>query len=127
MRGDAAEAERLLRGALNHLDPENSRQRNYRAIAETGLGLATLAQGHADEARKTLEQALQLALQQFGKTDWRVADAQLALAKALVAQKRYGEAEPLLRAANATLRDQQKARPRLAMQAATELAKLPGG
>lgn len=126
-RGDVAEAERLLRGALNHLDPENSRQRNYRAIAATGLGLATLAQGYADAARKTLEQALQLALQQFGKTDWRVADAQLALARALVAQKRYAEAAPLLRAANATLRDQQKARPRLAMQAASELAKLPGG
>lgn len=112
---------------MNHLDPENSRQRNYRAIAATGLGLATLAQGYADAARKTLEQALQLALQQFGKTDWRVADAQLALARALVAQKRYAEAAPLLRAANATLRDQQKARPRLAMQAASELAKLPGG
>jgi serine/threonine-protein kinase len=125
-RGDVVEGDKLLRGALSRLDPEQPRQRTYLAIGQTGLGLATLAQGHADDARAMLESALQLALQQFGKADWRLADAQLALGKALVAQQRYSEAEELLRAANATLQEQQKARPRLATQAAIALANLPG-
>ena len=123
--GGAAEGDRLLRGAVTHFDPDNSRQRGFLAIAQTGMGLASLSRGNADSARTILEPALELALKQFDKSDWRVADAQLALAKALIAQKHYDDAAPLLRAANATLKEKQKARPRLAREASTVLAALP--
>jgi hypothetical protein len=124
--GDVVEAEKLLSGALTHLDPTNSRQLNYRAIAQTGIGLSKLAQGKPEDAQKIIEEALQTAEKQFGKTDWRAADAQLALGRALVAQKKYADAAPLIRAANATLQEKKKAQPRLAKQAAAALATLTG-
>ena len=124
--GDVAGGEKLLRDAVTHLDPENERQRTYLAIAQTGIGLSMLARGNADSARRILEPNLALAEKQFGKNDWRIADAQLALAKSLVAEKRYDEAIPLLRSANTTLQTQKKARPRLAMLTAAELSRLNG-
>jgi eukaryotic-like serine/threonine-protein kinase len=123
-QGNAAEAERLLRGASGKLDTANAAHRAWYLNAQSGLGLALVAQGRATEARDLLERAVQLARQEFGEDHIRTADAQLALGRALLATREFARAEPVLRAAAATLEKQRKAQPVFAAQAAAALAQL---
>src|SRR5690606_13244859 len=100
------------------LDSASGPHRAPFIITQRTLGHAVLAQGRTDEALQILERALDLSRREFGETDWRTADAQLAYGKALVAAHRPAEAAPLLRAAHVTLREHRVAQPRLAAAAA---------
>ena len=123
--GGAAEAESLTRAALLKLDSAKAGQRPQYISHSRTLGAALLTQRRTDEALPFLERALDMSRRQFGETDWRTAHAQLSYGNALLAKQRYGDAEPLLRAAQATLQKHRVDQPRLAAQASTAIAMLP--
>jgi serine/threonine-protein kinase len=123
-QGNAAEAEQLLRRASAKLDTANAAHRAWYVNAQSGLGLALVAQGRAAEARDLLEHAVELARREFGDEHVRTADAQLALGRALLATREYDKAEPVLRAAAASLERQRKTQPYFAAQAAGALEEL---
>jgi hypothetical protein len=83
-----------------------------------------IKQGRAGEALPILEQVVEQWRKQFRADHWRVGDALLAYGKALAAEGRFSDAEPVLRAARAVLEKNAKARPRLAAQAAAAVEKL---
>jgi hypothetical protein len=92
---------------------------------ELGLGKAVLAQGRADEALPILERVVDRTRKQFGEGHWRTGDALLTYGSALVAKRRYADAEPVLRAAHAALATNRSAQPRLIARAAAAIEKLP--
>jgi serine/threonine-protein kinase len=118
------EAESLLRETLANLDPDKPGERQHYINAHRNLSIALLAQDRADDALRILEPVVPMARQEFGDDDWRTADAQLTLGKALMARQRRADAEPLLRAALATLQKHRIAQPRLAAEAAAAVASL---
>ncbi len=123
-QGDTEEAVRLLRGAAGRLDSANAYHRPWWVSAQTGIGLALVTQGRAAEVLDGLESLVRFAGARFGEEHVRTADARLALGSALLATREYARAEPVLRAAAATLERRRKEQPQLAAQAAEALAEL---
>ena len=124
--GDPVEAESLSRASLRRLDPEDSGHRTHFISTELALGKALLAQGRTDEALPTLECVVEMARKQFGEGNWRTGDALLTYGSALVAKRRYADAEPVLRAARAALEKNRRGQPRLAARAAAAVERLAG-
>ena len=123
--GGAAEAESLARTSLARLDSANRAHRPHYVNISRTIGAAVLAQGRVDEALPILERTLAMARREFGNADVRTAFAQLAYGNALVARRRYADATPLLRAAQATLATHRVDQPRLVAAAAAAVAALP--
>ncbi|HEX6105624.1 MAG TPA: hypothetical protein VFZ26_08580, partial [Gemmatimonadales bacterium] len=94
------------------------------APAMVGFGRALLDAGRAAEARPVLERGLELSLQQFGETDWRTAEARLALG---MCRQALGDAMPaaeLIRASRRALQPYRTAQPGLTRQADSAAAAL---
>ena len=104
-QGNLAEAERLFRDGLAKVDSSKSRQRQEFIRAKLGLGTILLARGHPDSAMREMDHMLELSAIQFGANSWRTAEAKLRVGQCLLEQRQYEAAEPLLRAASATLRE----------------------
>jgi serine/threonine-protein kinase len=122
--GGAAEAEPLARAALARLDSSNAVRRPHFINVQRTLGAAVLGQGRPEEAVSILERTLTMARSQFGDGDFRTAFVQVTYANALIAMHRYADAEPLLRAAQATLSKHRADQPRLVAHAAASMAAL---
>ena len=119
------EAESLSRASLRRIDPQKSDHRLQLISAELGLGKALLAQGRTDEALPVLARVVDRARAQFGDGNWRMGDALLTYGSALVAKRRYSDAEPVLLAARAALAKNRRALPRLVARADAAIATLP--
>ena len=119
--GDPKEAETLLRASQSRLDSTNSAHRAQFYANDLGLGKALLAQGRLDDALPILERAVAMGTKQFGAGDSRIGEGLLVYGQALVAKRRYAEAEPLLRDAVAALEKNRRAQPRLYARAVAAL------
>jgi eukaryotic-like serine/threonine-protein kinase len=93
-QGRNAQAEAMLHQALADL-PDVDETRRTRASAWRGLAAAAMAQGDG----KAAEAAARNALALYDPDTWWHADTAVDVAEALIAQRRHGDAEPLLRAA----------------------------
>jgi len=122
--GDPVEAESLSRASLRRLDPEDGGHRTQFISSELGLAKALLAQGRTDEALPTIERVIEMAREQFGQDHWRTGDALLTYGSALVAKRRYSDAEPVLRDARTALEKNRRGQPRLAARAAAAVERL---
>ena len=71
------------------------------------------ARGQAREAIPILERAAEASRGQLGATNWRSAEAQVALGEALLATGQRQRAESVFAEAMRTLAPQEKAQPRL--------------
>jgi serine/threonine protein kinase len=103
-QGRLAEARTLLDRAITIAAPQLGN--DHPRVITTWLDLArvriALGQGAATEAG--LRHALEIRQQLYPEADWRIAQAQSLLGAALFAQKKYAEAEPLMMAADRTLK-----------------------
>jgi hypothetical protein len=122
--GTADEAEVLLRQAVAKLDTTRADHQQWYVNARSGLGLAMIARGRPAEARDLLEPTVDFARRHLGETHIRTSDARLALGRALLVNREYARAEPLLEAAAAAFEAQRKAQPYFAAEAAAALAEL---
>jgi hypothetical protein len=93
-------------------------------ITQRVLGAAILAQHRVDEALPILERVLVTTRRDAGEDNLRTAGAKLSYGNALLAKRRYAEAEPLLRSAQKTLQAHRTDQPRLYAQAVTAVAAL---
>ncbi len=123
--GDPTEAESLARASLSHLDSANSAHGVQLVTSRLVLGKALLAQGRADEALSVLEPLAPAARKRYGERDARTGDVQLTYGLALVAKRRYADAEPVLRGARGLLEQHRRAQPRLAARAVEAVERLP--
>ena len=123
--GDPREAESLARASSSRLDPAKREHRTPFISNQIALGKAVLAQGRVDDALPMLERAVEMATKEFGEGHFRTGEALLTYGRALVAKRRYADAEPVLRGARAALEKHRKAQPRSVARAAAALAALP--
>ena len=104
-RGDAADAERWCRLSLATHDSSGTPVlHTARPYPMTGLGEALVREGRAAEAVPILREALRIR-QVSTPGHWRIAEAQSALAEALIRVGQYEEAEGLLTRAEARIED----------------------
>jgi serine/threonine protein kinase/Tfp pilus assembly protein PilF len=87
--------EECLAIARPHLAEDHPRVLGYLV----NLARVRIARGHGAETESSLRQALSAREHLYPAGDWRIAQAQSLLGAALMAQTRYGEAEPLMLAA----------------------------
>jgi eukaryotic-like serine/threonine-protein kinase len=118
--GNVSEAETLARS----VSAESSKGSTLAASGQVVLARALARQGRGTEAVAVAESALKSSLELFTGSDWRIAEARLALGEALAASGQRSRAEPVLQEASAALFEQRHAQPRLAAQAAAALARL---
>jgi serine/threonine protein kinase/tetratricopeptide (TPR) repeat protein len=104
VQGKLAEAEALLQDAVRiagtQLGSEHPR------MVEASLDLARVqgARGRAAGTEATLRRALEVRERLYPAGDWRIGQAQSLLGASLVAQRRFAEAEPLMLAADKSLK-----------------------
>ena len=122
--GGAVEAESLARASLTRMDSTDAAVRTQYLVAQRALGAAILAQHRTDEALPILERALDGTRRDVGEDNLRTAHAKLSYGNALLAKRRYADAEPVLRSAQKTLQTHRTDQPRLYAQAMTAVAAL---
>jgi tetratricopeptide (TPR) repeat protein len=123
--GDPVEAESLARVSLAKLDSTRSEHRAYWIGAELALGKSLLAQRRTGEALPLLAGLVETAEAQLGRGTSRTGEALLTYGTALAAERRYAEAGPVLRAAEAALGKSRTTQPRLAARARAAVERLP--
>jgi serine/threonine protein kinase len=103
-QGRLAQAERLFEQSLEmaraKLGAAHPRVQTY----FVNLARVRIARGDGASTESPLREILEAREKLYPPRDWRVAQAQSLLAAALAAQKRYAEAEPLMVAADASLK-----------------------
>ena len=87
-------------------------------------GRLLIDRGRAGEAESMLRAALDSRARRFGASDWRVAEAQVALARALLAQGKGDAAAPLLASSTTTLHRAGRGQLALKREADAALAQL---
>ena len=104
VQGRLAEAQALLEQAMAIAAPQLGT--DHPRIISTSLDLARvrIARGQGAATETDLRHALEIRQRMYPAGDWRIAQAQSLLAAALVAQKKYAEAEPLMVAADQALK-----------------------
>jgi hypothetical protein len=107
-----------------HTDSSQTRERAVYIGARVGLGRTLASEGRWPEARDVLGPAVNMAVTQWKPTNWRIAEAQLALGETFSALGSPAEARPLIEASHASLDRQRHAQPRLAAEADAALARL---
>jgi len=122
--GLGVEAESLSRASLVLLDSSDAGGRAQIAVTHRTLGAALLAQHRTDEALRVLERAQELCRREFGEDNYRTAYATMLYGNALAEKRRYTEAEPLLRSAQAILSKHRTDQPQFAKQADAAVARL---
>jgi len=122
--GSAVESESIARTCLTRLDSTNSSQRQQYVAVTATLGVALFSQRRVDDALPILERGLAMARRQFGERGLGTAYAQLWYGSALLAKGRAADAEPVLRAAQATYSGYRVAQPGLAARADAAVAAL---
>ena len=75
------------------------------ALYRTNLARIYLAKGDASSAEPLLRRSLDVRLRLYGADDWRAATTQSLLGAALTGERRFEEAEAMLRAAERVLKD----------------------
>ena len=103
-QGKLAEAEALLQDALRIAGPQLGEDHPRIVNVVVDLARVQVARGRAAGTEAPLRRALQVREQLYVAGDWRIAQAQSLLGAALLAQRRYGDAEPLLLAADKSLK-----------------------
>jgi serine/threonine-protein kinase len=98
-KGNRAAARGLYEEALDVLRETSTGHSIYVSNALVGLGETLLALEEAGRAETALREALAIREQLLPSPHWRLAEARTLLARALVAQDRYAEAEPIALAA----------------------------
>lgn len=112
-QGRHAEAEQQLRDVIARLASQQPAGRETFISAHTALGRTLLRQQRPEEALRILEAGAQLSREQLGDANVRTAEAELGMAKALIALERYADAETLLRRSSRSLEDSPIRQPRL--------------
>ena len=104
LQGRLEEAQALLEQAVRIAGPELGRDHPRVISASLDLARVRIARGEAAATEAELRHALTVRQRLYSEGDWRVAQAQSLLGAALFAQKKYREAEPLMRAADKHLK-----------------------
>jgi serine/threonine-protein kinase len=103
-QGRLVEAQLLLEDAVRigrtQMSDDNPRQ----IIFNLNLARVRIMRGDGAGTEEVIRRALSARQHVFPSTDWRIAEAQSLLGASLLAQKRYADAEPLLLAAEKTLK-----------------------
>jgi serine/threonine-protein kinase len=111
-QGRLVEARGLLERALA-IAGETSAADSPRVLGiTTNLCRVRIALGEARQTEPALRQVLAARQASLSPRDWRIGQSQSLLASSLFSQKRYAEAEPLMRAADALLPDRAGVRAR---------------
>ena len=102
-RGDA-EAEALLQDTVRIAGPKLGAEHPRTVDASVDLARVQGARGRAAGTEATLRRALEVRERLYPAGDWRIGQAQSLLGASLLAQRRYAEAEPLMLAADKSLK-----------------------
>jgi serine/threonine protein kinase/tetratricopeptide (TPR) repeat protein len=106
--GDAAEAERLFREALQGWSELSDGDAMYTSGSKIGVAQALLAQGKFDEAEVLAREAWEIRAKSLDATDWRVANASSTLGRARSGRSGGADGGEMLQAAATTLRGNPK-------------------
>ena len=98
------EAQALLEASLEVLRPALGEDHPRVLAHVVSLARVRIARGDGAATESTLRRALQVRERLYPATDWSIAEVRSLLGGALMAQARYAEAEPIMRAADRTLR-----------------------
>ena len=104
-QGKFAEAAASYEEALRIARPQLGEDHPTIAMYTINFARVHLARGDAARAEPLLRRGLEVRRRAYSETDWRVAAAKGQLGAALVALRRFDEAEPLLLQARAALKD----------------------
>jgi tetratricopeptide (TPR) repeat protein len=99
-RGRLAEAQTLLEESLRVAEPQLGNDHPRVLDFTANLGRVRIARGDGAATESSLRAALSAREKLYPPGDWRIAQMKSLLGAALVAQKRYAEAEPLMIAAD---------------------------
>jgi tetratricopeptide (TPR) repeat protein len=103
-RGDLRQAKGHFEHALLIARPRLGETHPRVQMYAVNLARVRIAQGDGGATESGLRGVLDARERRYHSGDWRIAQAQSLLGAALMAQHRYVEAEPLMTAADATLR-----------------------
>jgi eukaryotic-like serine/threonine-protein kinase len=103
-QGKLDEARELLEQAMRIAEPQLGAAHPRVITAGLDLARVRIARGEGAAIEGSLRRWLEARERLHPAGDWRIAQAQSLLAASLVAQRRYAEAEPLMRAADAGLK-----------------------
>jgi len=104
VQGRLADAKALLEQALQIVRPQLGGDHPRVIGVVVDLARVQILSGHGAATEDALRHALQVRERLYPASDWRVAQAQSLLGAALLAQARFAEAEPLMRAADQVLK-----------------------
>ena len=104
VQGKLAEAEALLQDTLRIAGPKLGAEHPRTVDASVDLARVQGARGRAAGTEATLRRALEVREGLYPAGDWRIGQAQSLLGASLLAQRRYAEAEPLMLAADQSLK-----------------------
>jgi len=99
-RGRLAEAQSLLEESLRVAEPQLGREHPRVLGFIVNLDRVRIARGDAAATESSLRAVLSAREKLYPPGDWRIAQTQSLLGAALAAQKRYGEAESMMNAAD---------------------------
>lgn len=102
--GQLAEAERLLLESVRVAGPQLGEDHPRVVVAALDLARVQGARGRAAGTEASVRHALEVRERLYASGDWRIGQAQSLLGAALAAQRRFAEAEPLMLAAEKSLR-----------------------
>ena len=100
VQGRWPEAQALLEQALQIARPQLGEDHPRVVSVAVDLARVQILRGNGATTEATLRHALQVRERTYAAGDWRIAQAQSLLGAALLAQARYADAEPLMRAAD---------------------------
>ena len=104
VQGKLAEAEALLQDTVRIVGPKLGAEHPRVVDASVDLARVQGARGRAAGTEATLRRALEVRERLYPAGDWRIGQAQSLLGASLLAQRRYAEAEPLMLAADKSLK-----------------------
>jgi serine/threonine protein kinase len=103
-QGRLAEAEAAFAEALRIAGPQMGDQHQRVATMMLNLARVQIAQGRGAPTEASLRHVLEVRRRLLNEDDWRIAQTRSLIAASLLAQQRYGDAEPLMLAADKGLR-----------------------
>jgi serine/threonine protein kinase len=122
-QGKLSESEKLLREVLR-TERDKKVGGGFLATTLERLGVALTKQGKAQEAEPLLRESLEIWRRTLPPGQWLTAEGRSVLGNCLLAQNKYGDAEPLLLGGCRELRQAQGTPPRALRQAAESLVQL---
>jgi serine/threonine protein kinase/Tfp pilus assembly protein PilF len=120
--GNLREADRTFREIAGLVDRDKPAHELIFIKSQLGLGQALTDEGRAVDGLPLLEKGVEMAVAKFGPDHTTTADARVGLGTCLLALRQYDKAEPVLRAAYATLEKKRRTQALLFARAARALA-----